>query len=367
MTVWTPARPRPESELLAAVTGELRKRLPPTWSTREWLEPRIPSGLRPDLLLKLEAPDGTSVTLAVEAKKGATTRDLTNAARQLSTYLSGIDQDPDASTVGLLAVPYVSPTGREKLRELGIGYADLTGNFWLSSERPAILIETRGSDRNPNPVASPLKSLRGRAAAAAVRALVDFRAPVGLRELSERAEVAAPTLSRVARLLEDEGLLDRERDGSIASVDWAGVLRRWGQDYSVLGSNQAAEFIAPRGLDTLVENLRQATSEAALSGTLALPAELRIAPPRLAIIYGRDVPRLAEALDVRPVERGANVLLLQPFDRVVFARARRRDGLVQVAFTQLYADLLTAPGRAPSEADELLAWMIRNEDDWRSG
>jgi hypothetical protein len=365
MTSRRAARPRPESELLAAVTRELRKRLPPTWSTREWLEPRLASGLRPDLLLNLEAPDGTSVTLVIEAKKGTTTRDLTNAARQLSTHLSAIGQDPDASTVGMLAVPYVSPTGREKLRELGIGYADLTGNFWLSSERPAVFIETRGSDRNPNPVASPLKSLRGRAAAAAVRALVDFRAPVGLRELSERADVAAPTLSRVARLLANEGLLERERDGSIASVDWVGVLRRWVQDYSVLGSNQAAEFIAPRGLDTLVQNLRQITSEAALSGTLALPSELRIAPARLAIIYSRDIPRLAEALDVRPVDRGANVLLLQPFDPVVFARTRRSDGLVQVAFTQLYADLSTAPGRGPSEADELLDWMIRNEDDWR--
>jgi len=263
-------------------------------------------------------------------------------------------------------VPYISPTGRQKLRERGIGCADLTGNFWLAGEKPAVFIETQGADRNPNPVAAGLKSLRGRASGAAVRALVDFRAPIGVRELSDRANVPAPTLSRVARLLENEGLLERAPDGSIASVDWAGVLRRWVQDYSLLKSNRAAEFIAPRGLDTLLAGLRQVTDEAALTGTLALPPELRIAPPRLAIIYSRNVARLAEALEIRPVDRGANVLLLEPFDPVVFARARRSDGLVQVAFTQLFADLSTAPGRAPVEADELLQWMMRAEDAWRS-
>ena len=262
-------------------------------------------------------------------------------------------------------MPYIGPTGREQLKQRGIGYADLTGNFWLASEWPSVFIETRGSDRNPNPVSAGLKSLRGRAAGAAVRALVDFQAPTGLRDLSERAAVAAPTLSRVARLLENEGLLERETDGSIASIDWPGVLRRWVQDYSVLRSNRPAEFIAPRGLDTLLADLRRSTSEAALSGTLALPPGLRIAPPRLAIIYSDDIPRLADALDVRPVDRGANVLLLEPFDPVVFARARRSDGLTMVALTQLYADLATAPGRGPAEADELLRWMIGNEDDWR--
>ncbi|MBN1834386.1 MAG: hypothetical protein JW820_00980 [Spirochaetales bacterium] len=348
------------------MTETLRKRLPPTWSTREWLEPRLSPRRRSDLTLKLDAPDGTSAILVVEAKQATTTRDLANAARQLSAYLLSVSRDPDTPTIGMLAAPYVSPTGRQKLRECGVGYADLTGNFWLAIEKPAVFIETQGADRNPSPVAAALRSLRGRASGAAVRALVDFKAPMGLRELSDRAKVAAPTLSRVARLLENEGLLEREPDGSIASIDWPGVLRRWVQDYSLLESNRAAEFIAPRGLDTLLVGLRQVTDEAALTGTLGLPPELRVAPPRLAIIYSRNVARLAQALDIRPVDRGANVLLLEPFDPVVFARARRSDGLVQVAFAQLFADLSTAPGRAPVEADELLRWMMRAEDAWRS-
>jgi hypothetical protein len=39
---------------------------------------------------------------------------------------------------------------------------------------------------------------------------------------------------------------------------------------------------------------------------------------------------------------------------------------VTVAPTQLVVDLLTGPGREPSEGDELLAWMKRNEDAWRT-
>ncbi|MEX0826160.1 MAG: hypothetical protein WD184_05360 [Acidimicrobiia bacterium] len=316
------------------------------------------------MMLTLEAPDGTSVTLVIEAKTTSTTRDLANAAQQLSRYVSSIDQGTGTSAIGLLASPYISPTARAKLRERGIGYADLTGNLWLTSARPAVFIETQGADRNPNPGNSTLKSLRGRATGAALRALVDFKAPTGLRELAERADVAPATLSRVAGLLENEELLERDRDGSIAFVDWIGTLRRWTQDYSLLGSNRAAEYIAPRGLDAVIRDLQTSSAqEYALSGTYALPQGLRVAPPRLALVYSSNLPSLAGVLDIRPADRGANVILLEPFDQVIFARTRREGGLVQVALTQLFVDL--APGRGPAEAEELLAWMTENEDAWR--
>ena len=33
--------------------------------------------------------------------------------------------------------------------------------------------------------------------------------------------------------------------------------------------------------------------------------------------------------------------------------------------TQVVVDLMTGPGRSPSEAEELLEWMKRNEQSWR--
>lgn len=54
-----------------------------------------------------------------------------------------------------------------------------------------------------------------------------------------------------------------------------------------------------------------------------------------------------------------------PFD-VVFARSRiGGEGFVIAAPSQVVVDLMTGPGRSPSEAEELLAWMRRNEAMWR--
>jgi hypothetical protein len=42
------------------------------------------------------------------------------------------------------------------------------------------------------------------------------------------------------------------------------------------------------------------------------------------------------------------------------------DGISYVAPSQAVADLLTGPGRNPSEAEALLDWMRKNEDAWRT-
>jgi len=51
---------------------------------------------------------------------------------------------------------------------------------------------------------------------------------------------------------------------------------------------------------------------------------------------------------------------------VVFERSlTNQEGLQLAAPTQVAVDLMTGPGRSPSEAEELLDWMRRNEQSWR--
>ena len=60
------------------------------------------------------------------------------------------------------------------------------------------------------------------------------------------------------------------------------------------------------------------------------------------------------------------MVILEPLDPVVFDRAVDRDGLRCVAPSQLAADLLTGPGREPSQGEHVLTWMEKNEHVWRS-
>jgi hypothetical protein len=85
----------------------------------------------------------------------------------------------------------------------------------------------------------------------------------------------------------------------------------------------------------------------------------------MVLIYADSPAMLADRLGLRPVETGANVLLIRPSDDVVFTRCVERDGLRVAAPSQIAADLLNGPGRAPAEAEALLAWMQSNEPLWR--
>ena len=69
---------------------------------------------------------------------------------------------------------------------------------------------------------------------------------------------------------------------------------------------------------------------------------------------------------MRRAAPGVTVVLLEPFDPVVFDRTVERDGLRCVAASQLAVDLLTGPGREPSQGEQMLIWMEKNEDAWRT-
>ncbi|MFN8555971.1 MAG: hypothetical protein U0531_00975 [Dehalococcoidia bacterium] len=267
----------------------------------------------------------------------------------------------------LAVAPYVSPSLRALLTREGIGYADATGNFHLSLDKPALFIETMGADRDPWRDDQPLRSLRGAAAGRAVRAFCDFKPPYGIRELAERAGVPAPTLSRVAELLERDGVLQRERSrGPIVTLDWQAALRRWTQDYRFTQSNRTSNWLEPRGLPALLDKLRKADLRAAITGSLAAYVIAPITVPRLAALYVERAEAAAQQLGLRRAEAGANVLLAEPCDAVAFARGFERDGLPYTAYTQLTADLLTGPGRWPAEGEAVLEWMQANEPIWRA-
>ena len=160
------------------------------------------------------------------------------------------------------------------------------------------------------------------------------------------------------------------------------------------------------GLPRLSRRLVSSGADTPLQEPSQLSGMRQIAPARQASIYVDSTIQVAEELKLRPADTGANVVLVEPFDSVVFERTMvgsetgttkasgygigGPDGsgvgtgsygqgfvdgsgtgtgtvpnLRLVAPTQLAADLLTGPGREPSEGNELLAWMSANEDAWR--
>ncbi len=339
----------------------LAERIPSGWSLEARRTEALAGRYRVDLLAEIASPAGESAILAVEIKRTLEPRDVLQAVEQISMITAGAF--PRA--VPVVAAAYLSPRARALLRDRGVGYADTTGNVRIEVSTPGLFIVTDGADHDPWPREHKLRSLRGRGAARAMRAIIDTSPPCGVRELAQSTGASAPTLSRVLDLLEREAIVTRAR-GAVSTVDWQGAIRRWAEDYGQTDSNTPTTVLDPRGLPALEKRLRATKFAYAATGALAAQRFDPIAPVRLAGIYVTDPIQAIDRLDLRVTEAGANVVLLEPLDPVVFDRTVERDGLRCVAPSQLAVDLLTGPGREPSQGEEMLKWMEKNEHVWRS-
>ena len=353
-------QPPTPTQVARHVERALAERIPPSWSL--FVRTTALAGrYQVDLLAEIASPTGATAILAIGIKRNLEPRGVLQAIEQLSAITAGAM--PRA--VPVVASSYLSPRARALLRDRGVGYIDTTGNVRIEASRPGLFISADGVDRDPWPRDHKLQSLRGRGAARAVRAIIDTIPPYGVRELAQSTCASAPTLSRVLDLLEREAIVTRVR-GRVSAVDWRGAIRRWTEDYDQTDSNTPTMALEPRGLPALEKKLRATKLAYVATGAFAAQRFDPITPARLAAIYVTDAIEFIQQLNLRETEAGTNVMILEPIDPVVFDRAIDRDGLRCVAPSQLAADLLTGPGREPSQGEHLLKWMEKSEHVWRS-
>ena len=352
--------------LLRALSYELDEKLPPAWSVTSKPDDGGRGG-RSGVSLILTAPDGTTATVLVEARRVVEPRDVTSVLKQLTSYRD----ESDGDAVLMVAAPFLSPRARELLEDAGAGWFDATGNLRLRIDRPSVFLDRVGASRNPFTDADDrrLKSLKGPGAARVVRALLDAATPFGVRALADVAEVGAATSSRVLELLAREDLVARDKGGGVVEVRKLSLARRWCMDYGLTSTNQAVPMLAARGIDQVVSALGRADSTYAITGEVAtrpyLPrGRAAVAPVALLTVFVPDATAAAAALRVRPVDRGANVVLVEPFDAVVFRGAVVKDGLTYAAASQVVADLLTGTGRAPEEGAALIDALADQDVGW---
>lgn len=358
-------KPESQEDLLRYLRETLSRRLPSSWEIVVKEEPEYGRS-RPDAVLHLKGPDGTKRTLLIEAKSTINARDVPAVTAQLQEMQSrfpGGDLGPP-----IVISRYMAPRTREMLAEANASYADATGNLRIVVDRPAIYLEERGAKSDPwRGPERETRTLRGKPAAKVVRGLVDFRAPIGIRELASRSGASVGSTYRTVSFLEKEALLTRGEKGNVDFVNWRALLLRWSEDYSFQTSNRILAALEPRGLERILENLERLDGKAryALTGALSANRVSLVAPPRLAAILTPEPEQLYEDLQLREAAGAPNVLLARPFDDVLLARSEVVDGITYAAFSQTAVDLLTSPGRGPAEADALLSWMAVNERAWR--
>ncbi|NLU84917.1 helix-turn-helix domain-containing protein [Rhodococcus sp. HNM0569] len=361
MTVDQPARlapqnaaPRPERDidLYRRAVGTLRAALPPGWT--------IASAKARTLVdaperLTVTAPSGEVASFSVITARGVLAGDVARFADSLSD-----------SDLAFVCARYLSEPVRRQLDARGLSYADATGNAALSAPRPAIWVRDRGADADPwRGPGRPPAQLTGDPAARVVRALADFSGQLTVPELVKLSGASTGATYRVVETLAERELLERIPRGPITRVRWQAMLRAWSSDSSFRDC-QALSFHSPGGIDAVLDALaRQQDLVYAVTGSAAAAAFTEYAPLQSLQIYADDAEALGDALGLRPVEDGANVVIATPRSPVVFERTGTHSGARAVAPAQACADLLSGGGRQPDEAAHLLAWLAEHEQQWR--
>lgn len=362
-----PNRGTSSIELLELATQAVRSALPDNWNVSLQRD-RAPAGEgQADARLRVVAPDGTSSSVLVELKGVVVPRDVARVAARLSALRT------DATGGAMLVAPFLSPTTRRQLDRHDLGWFDPTGNLRLKLDRPAVFVERIGADRSGfrDPADRLLKSLRGPAAAKVVVALSEVSPPVGVRELADQARVGAATSARVLGLLHREAVVERGDNGVVTATRKRSLVDRWTVDYRVMTSNEVLMAVDPRGIGHALSAPASMPSGVAVTGSVAarayLPADVvPVAPPASLSVYAEEPLELMGRLGLKRVERGTNVLVMQPYDQVVLATARPVGGLVRVAPIQVVADLATGPGRSGEGAEQLIAALAVGDPGWTS-
>ena len=361
-----------ETVLMGEAVGQISTRLPPGWLLLDREKTAGPRSSRESIWMtdatwELRGPDGLSSDIIVEVKTNPMEpRMVGSVVSRLKALSSQGHNQTGFAPARMIVSSYLSPLARQRLADAGASYADSTGNIRFAVDRPAVFIETQGADKNPFREDRPLHSLKGRSSARVARGLLDYRPPFGTRELAAKTANSPAMVSRVSSLLEPDEIVTKDGPrGRIISVDWEALARRWALDYDFASSNTLTTWLEPRGTRALLARLRDAEIRYTVTGSFAAYRLAPFAEPRLAALYVDDPKTAARSLGLRPAESGANVLLVHPYDPVVFERAEYDNGTRYARATQVLLDLMKGPGRGPAEAEALLEWMRGNEDKWK--
>lgn len=303
-----------------------------------------------DLVLHIRVGD-LSHELVCEVKSLGEPRYLHQAISVLKTSTDGRE-----GTSPAVIAPYIAEESRTLCRDAGINYMDLAGNIFLRFDQ--VLIDKT----------TPYKPRRGRGGKA-----YDVFAPVSSRvlrvllerphqawkfaSLSEESGVSLRTAYRVVTTLAERGYVDKKR-GAITLSKPAELLDLWAENYQVGLSSVRTYYSLERTFRAFAMQVNDLAQVDRFSYAFTLHAGASLVAPfvRFTDVHfylDGDMDKLVETLDLRPVEVGGTIHILQPYDAGVFYNRQEPDGLSVVCNTQLYLDLVSYPARGRDQAEFL--------------
>ena len=313
----------------------------------------LPTKDMPDYQAIVEGP-GFKQIIYLEIKTLGTPKSTREAVNLL---VRRIQAEP--ASYGVVIAPYISPGSAAICKESGIGYVDLSGNCSIAFQQIFINREKSG---NQFPFKTGLSSIYSPKSERILRVLLvyPYRTWKAI-DLAKEAQVSLGMITQVSKKLIEEEWLKKTSQG-ISLVQPENLLADWSNNYTIKRNvqNNYYSMKALQDLELEIEDTcKKMNIPYALTG---FSASNRLAPmvrgQRAMIYVGREIDSVAEKVGLKPVESGANVILIQPYDDGVFWNAKSIGDLEISDPIQVYLDLKRYPGRGEEAADFLFREVI---------
>ena len=315
-------------------------------AAREQVEVGEPS---PDLVVDIRFGNRKK-TLLVEIKSSGEPSSLYQSASRLRLASA---RWPDSYP--FVIAPYVSPRGREILRQSQVGFLDMLGNCLMQFD--GIYVERKEAAKPPQ-VKRLQRSLFAPVSSRLHRVLLENAdRRWTLRDLVDEADISLGLAHRVVQRLIAERFIERV-DRRLALADPAGLLEAWRQAYRYSDNSIRAYHATARTPEQLMRRIAEAALQMSGRYAFTLHAGASLVAPFVRFtdvhLYTEEPTEAwVKALDLREVEFGGNLSLIEPYDSGIFYRTQNIEGQAVVADIQLYLDLYHYPARGKEQADFL--------------
>lgn len=303
-----------------------------------------------------------TLLIFVEVKREVYPRDLRNAVYQLNRCMR--DRHPRHEAIGLLAAGVLSPGAKQELKEQNIASFELGGSLYLRHDGWFINIEkpshrskknTQGIDLFTDARESVIHAL-----------LMNSNGWLTGTELAEQAETSAYTCSLVLQELTLREWVESAGGGPSKRrmlVRPEKLLDAWSEQWQERKEKKSKWYTFVENPKHLLAHLADRIDRQrvdfpwAFTGTAAA----NVFAPLLTSTEGAEIivpkgytDRMADALGLKPVGKGANVTLIEREPASLLYRNRHPDHPAFFASPYiLYLDLLDGRGRNRELADHL--------------
>ena len=320
------------------------------------------TGRRHDAQVDLQV-DGKEIALLVELKDALYPRDVRQALWRIRELARAWPYSPEGRRpLSFLVAQSISPGAKELLRSERVGYYDSGGSLFL----PAGDIYVYVDKPPPKNLSRYFRSVfSGRRAQVLHAILVRNREWFGVKEIANQARVSPATASQVLAELEKfDWVVSRgQGPGKVRHLQEPGaLLDAWANQLTVMRPLSMRRYFVPSTQgEGLVEKFAEVcaaskaeyaiTHEAA--GQRYAPFLSSVSQVRCRLLEGPEADRALGTLDVRLVDQGANLAVIEVKSPGELLFREFVKGIWLASAVQVYLDLMRSEGRARELANHL--------------